>query len=92
MGSTILAYTAPSGIASLTSTELSYTPTVVSTVIFNPRGIPCAIVSSVTTCPKGMVIYFTDTRNVGSPGWGAVSVSPAGRVKTWLWKGDAWGD
>lgn len=89
MGNTILAYSTPTGIPALASTDLSYTPVVVSTVMFNSRGLPC---SATTTCGSGMVIYFTDTRNVGSPGWGAVSVSPAGRVKTWMWNGSSWGD
>lgn len=89
MGSTILAYSTPTGIPALASTDLSYSPVVVSTILFNARGLPC---SSATTCGSGMVIYFTDSRNVGSPGWGAVSVSPAGRVKTWMWGGGKWED
>lgn len=89
MGNTILAYSAPTGLAALTSTELSYTPTTVSSIMFNPRGLPC---SAAATCGSGMVIYFTDSRTVGSPGWAAVSVSPAGRVKTWMWNGQAWAD
>jgi Tfp pilus assembly protein FimT len=89
MGSTIMAYSAPTGLPALIATNLGYTPATVSTIMFNPRGIPC---SAVNTCGAGMVVYFTDSRNVGSPGWGAVSVSPAGRVKTWMWTGSAWGD
>ena len=89
MGSTILAYSAPTGISALTATNLGYTPTTVTTMMFNSRGIPC---SASSTCGAGMVFYFTDSRTMGSPGWGAVSVSPAGRVKTWLWTGSAWGN
>ncbi len=89
MGSTILAYTTPTGISALTNTDLSYTPTTVSSIMFNPRGLPC---SAASTCGSGMVLYFTDSRTVGSPGWAAVSVSPAGRVKTWMWNGSKWGD
>lgn len=89
MGSTILGYNAPTGLPALVQANLGYSPVVTSVLMFNPRGLPC---SAVTTCGSGMVIYFTDSRTVGSPGWGAVSVSPAGRVKTWLWTGSAWGD
>ena len=89
MGSTILAYSAPSGLPALIASDLGYTPATVSTVMFNPRGIPC---SAVNSCGSGMVIYFTDSRTVGSPSWAAVSISPAGRVKTWMWKGASWGD
>ena len=89
MGSTILGYNAPTGLPALVQSNLGYTPIVTSVLMFNPRGLPC---SAVTTCGSGMVIYFTDSRTVGSPGWGAVSVSPAGRVKTWIWNGSAWAD
>jgi Tfp pilus assembly protein FimT len=89
MGSTILAFSAPTGLPALIASDLGYTPVTVSTIMFNPRGIPC---SAANACGSGMVIYFTDSRTVGSPSWAAVSVSPAGRVKTWMWKGNAWGD
>jgi Tfp pilus assembly protein FimT len=91
MGSTILAYSAPTGgQTALASTSLGFTPTTVTSVMFSPRGMPC---TAPTTCgANGMVVYFTDSRTVGSPGWGAVSISPAGRVKTWLWTGSAWGN
>jgi len=89
MGSTILAYSAPSGLPALIASDLGYTPATVTTIMFNPRGLPC---SAANACGAGMVIYFTDSRTVGSPNWGAVSVAPAGRVKTWMWKGNSWGD
>lgn len=89
MGSTILAYSTPTGVTALANTDLSYTPTTVTSIMFNPRGLPC---SAANTCGAGMVFYFTDSRTVGSPGWAAVSVSPAGRVKTWLWNGSRWND
>jgi hypothetical protein len=89
MGSTILALSAPTSVPALSSTDLGYTPVVVTSIMFNPRGIPC---SASSTCGSGMVIYFTDNRNMGSPGWAAVSVAPAGRVKTWMWAGARWSD
>jgi Tfp pilus assembly protein FimT len=87
MGTTVLAYSAPSGIPALDSTNLGYDPTTTTAVGFSATGQPC---TSKTNCAVGMVIYFTDTRSLGAPGWAAVSVSPAGRVNTWMWNGGAW--
>ena len=87
MGTTVLAYSAPTGIPALDSTTLGYDPGTATSVAFNSTGQPCV---GHTSCAVGVVIYFTDTRVVGTPGWGAVSVSPAGRVSTWLWTGSAW--
>jgi hypothetical protein len=39
-----------------------------------------------------MVVYFTDTRTVGTPGWAAVTISPAGRVASWIWNGSSWSE
>ena len=89
MGSTILGFNAPTGLPALVQSNLGYSPVTTSVLMFNSRGIPC---SATNTCGSGMVIYFTDSRTVGSPGWAAVSVSPAGRVKTWMWTGSGWGD
>lgn len=89
MGSTILGYNAPTGLPALVQSNLGYSPVTTSVLMFNPRGLPC---SAANTCGSGMVVYFTDSRTVGSPGWAAVSVSPAGRVKTWMWTGAEWGD
>jgi len=87
MGNTVMAYSAPTGINSLSSTELNYSPVTVTSITFSPSGQPC---NTITSCAVGMVFYFTDTRTVGTPGWAAVSVSPAGRVQCWVWNGRAW--
>lgn len=86
-GTTVLAYSAPTGIPALTDTDLGYTPTTTTSVSFSATGQPC---SALHTCAVGMVIYFTDTRTIGAPGWAAVSISPAGRVVTWTWSGAHW--
>ena len=87
MGNTVLAYSAPTGIPSLSLAELSYTPVTATSVTFSATGQPC---SSPGSCAVGMVIYFTDTRSIGHPGWAAISISPAGRVACWMWDGRAW--
>jgi prepilin-type N-terminal cleavage/methylation domain-containing protein len=58
---------------------------------FNSRGLPC-LYNSPTNCPTGggYVFYFSDTRPLGQSGWAAISISPAGRIKTWYWNGSTW--
>lgn len=87
MGTTVMAYYTPTGIPTIDNTILGFDPNVATSVAFNATGQPCV---SHTTCAVGVVIYFTDTRVVGAPGWGAVAVSPAGRVSTWMWSGSSW--
>ena len=87
MGNTVLAYAAPTGIAGLSATDLGFTPTLTTSPAFNATGQPCSVWH---TCAVGMVVYFTDTRTVGTPGWAAVSISPAGRVASWIWTGSSW--
>jgi Tfp pilus assembly protein FimT len=87
-GTTVLASTAPSGsVTALDSTQLGYTPVITTQIDFSAIGQPC---SSTTSCAVGMVMYFTDTRSLGSPGWSAVSVSPAGRIAVWMWNNGVW--
>ena len=77
----------------LDSTILGFTPST-SDPSFNARGLPCLYSTSTGSCtsPIGFVFYFTDSRPLGRNGWAAVSVSPAGRVKTWMWNGGSWGN
>ncbi len=74
----------------LDSTTLGFTPQS-GDPTFNARGLPCAYSSGTCTTPTGYVYYFTDTRPLGANGWAAVSISPAGRVKVWMWTGSSWG-
>jgi Tfp pilus assembly protein FimT len=90
LGAPVTMNQSPSGTGAPTlmdSTLLGFDPSTADPS-FNARGIPCLYSSG--TCPKGFVFYFTDTRPLGKNGWAAVSVSPAGRVKTWIWNGTAW--
>lgn len=77
----------------LDSTTLGYTPQPSSPdPTFNPRGLPCAYSSGTCTTGVGYAFYFTDTRPLGNNGWAAVTISPAGRIKVWMWTGGAWGN
>ncbi len=71
-------------------------------VSFSPRGLPCMTTTGGTSgtsnvCnttdssgkPIGYVYYLTDVRTFGG-GFAAVSVSAAGRIKVWMWVGNAW--
>ncbi len=59
---------------------------------FDPRGLPCAVSSGACTFNQGagFVAYLRQDRPFGVTSWAAVSVSPAGRIKTWMWSGTAW--
>ena len=75
--------------AALTSTELGFTA-VTTDPSFNSRGLPCAYWMGVCTT-TGFVFYFRDNRSMGKSGWIAVSISPAGRIKRWMFSGTSWG-
>jgi Tfp pilus assembly protein FimT len=85
--------TSPSGPgapSALSSGVLGFSPQT-GNPSFNTRGLPCAY-SGGSCTNQGFVYYFKDTRQGGSSGWAAVSISPAGRIKKWFWNGSAWGD
>jgi hypothetical protein len=67
--------------------NLSPSPTVTD-ASFNSRGLPCA--GSCNSISGGFVYYFSDSRPWGKPGWAAISITPAGRIKVWTWSGTAW--
>lgn len=89
--SSVITMTTPAGVGSpdaLSSVELGFLPETGESS-FNTRGLPCAY--SGGNCPnKGFLYYFKDTNRAGSKGWAALSISPAGRIRQWFWKGGAW--
>jgi prepilin-type N-terminal cleavage/methylation domain-containing protein len=91
LGAPLTKVTTPTGSgapAALTSGELGFTP-VTTDPSFNSRGLPCAYSGGV--CPtSGFVYYFRDNRSMGKSGWIAVSISPAGRIKRWIYSGTSW--
>lgn len=62
-------------------------------IAWNTRGLPCTYGStgpSSIDCSKGFIWYFTFQPPFGSSRWAALSVSPAGRIKSWYWDGSKW--
>jgi type IV fimbrial biogenesis protein FimT len=58
---------------------------------FGAQGLPCTVSGGV--CQRisggslvGYIVYVTDARGA----WAAVTVTPAARIKTWLWRGSIW--
>ncbi len=61
---------------------------------FGPRGLPCTPIAGAggTTCPYLMPPNFTPTSFITfiqgpNGGWGAVTVTPAGRIRQWAYDG-----
>jgi prepilin-type N-terminal cleavage/methylation domain-containing protein len=80
-------------IPSFTAQAQSVTPQ------FNSRGLPCVMLSTIcqnldtTAMPSqqiGFVIYVQNTGRFGVTGWGAVTVTPAGRIQSWIWNGGSY--
>ena len=83
-------FTEPGAPTPLTSAMLGFTPQA-GDASFNSRGMPCAYSSGICTT-AGFAYYFKDDRTSGRSKWMSVSISPAGRIKRWVWGGTTWGD
>jgi prepilin-type N-terminal cleavage/methylation domain-containing protein len=62
-------------------------------IAWNTRGLPCSYGtgSGPAACTNAAFIwYFTFQPPWGSSRWAAMSVSPAGRIKSWYWDGAQW--
>lgn len=62
-------------------------------ISWNTRGLPCSYGTgsgSAACINSGFIWYFTFQPPWGSSRWAAMSVSPAGRIKSWYWNGAAW--
>jgi|SRR5579859_4424269 len=58
---------------------------------FNARGLPCF--ASVTNCPQantGFVFFLTNRVITGDYSWGAVAISPSGRMQIWTCDGNGY--
>ncbi len=82
---------------SRTSMDLDFTPTE-ALPSFNARGLPCTVtggacqpaISGSAEGWSGYVVYLQQARPLGGPAWAAITVSAAGRVRTWFWSGGGW--
>lgn len=87
----------PSSITACAACDIPSYPTEQNVnlgVYFNSRGLPCKLSGSrcVTTDSSGHAIsyiyYVTDQRPLY--GWTAITVSPAGRIRVWMYNGSTW--
>ena len=71
--------------AGITNPQLASLPS------FNPRGIPCFFNAGACPTNNAFVIYLSGAMPVGAnTSWAAVTVTPAGRTRSWFWTGNAW--
>jgi len=77
------------------ATVVLYDGSVAATAItFGPRGLPCNAAGGLTCKTHvfaGDVAYWIFFQDSLSTSWGAVTVTPAGRVQRWLYTGGAAG-
>jgi len=61
-----------------------------TTIYFNERGTPC---NNPPSCniSSPFLIYIQQTRPSGTPGWAAITVTQAGRIKAYTYTGGAAG-
>ncbi len=60
-------------------------------IAFTPRGLPCDLTQTTCVGPRGFIKYFSYSPG-GKTTWIALTVSPAGRIKSYFWNGSKWGD
>jgi hypothetical protein len=85
----------PLNSTSMWGDSLHTVPDTLDNICFNSQGIPCQCTTPPAYCAgitNGYAYYFTVTTNPGGTRWGAVGVSPGGRIKTFFWDGAAWTD
>jgi hypothetical protein len=65
-----------------------------SAITFSPRGLPCTLVGQVckTHIAAGDIAYWIFFQDNITQSWGAVTLTPAGRVQRWLYSGGAAAD
>lgn len=56
---------------------------------FSPRGLPCRPLAGVCDTLGGPQAYWAFFQDSVSQNWGAVTVTPAGRIQRWLFMGGA---
>ncbi len=75
----------------LSAATLGYTPQPSSTALsFNGMGLPCVMRNGICTNWDAngnavAVVYFLQNSRHATSAWAAVTVTPSGRARTWLW-------
>lgn len=69
--------------------------TAASPITFGPQGLPCTPTAAnggtvCDTASSPLVAYWVFFQNSVSQEWGAVTVTPAGRIQKWYYSGGAW--
>ncbi len=59
---------------------------------FNSRGLPCLPGGNGVCNPTTGFVYYFRYRSAGRNRWTATSISPAGRIQSWIWNGNSWGN
>ncbi|MCI0347961.1 MAG: prepilin-type N-terminal cleavage/methylation domain-containing protein [Acidobacteriales bacterium] len=88
---------APDGAGGAQPMALQVAASLATAPTFNPRGIPCQINGGGTSSPTavcnttgggnqpiGYVVYLQST-TIANDGWSAITVSPGGRIRTWIY-------
>jgi prepilin-type N-terminal cleavage/methylation domain-containing protein len=60
---------------------------------FSSRGLPCTFASPICSSPRGtqaFVYYIQDNKVFGGKGYAAITVTPAGRIKVFIYNGTSW--
>lgn len=70
------------------SMNLNFVPQV-GLPTYSARGLPCQPGVGAACANNGFVFYFTQARGANTS-WAAITVTPAGRVRTWTWDGRRW--
>jgi prepilin-type N-terminal cleavage/methylation domain-containing protein len=86
----------PAGPPALTATGMWGTTLPLNVDVdpyFNSRGLPCLPDPVTGVCNSaGGFVYYYRYRNATHTRWAATSISPAGRIQSWIWNGTAWGN
>ena len=65
--------------------------TMSTAMYMNARGLPCdTSASAACNTNKGYIYYLSQQRSTSTTAWAAISVTPAGRIRTWRWTGSVW--
>jgi type II secretory pathway pseudopilin PulG len=59
-------------------------------IVFNQRGLPCNYTAATGVCAMTGYLYYFRLNSTFGDQWGAITVTPAGRVRVWTFNGVNW--